>query len=238
MDTLAAVRLTAHLNALRHTPLSAEVAARAVVGEDAAHHVTDPEGLLGLDPLRASELDEALRAALLLVDADWVLVLPRPGATGVLAGPPALNAAAIEAGAVVLSASGGIAWLPHRVGPAVQWQVTACRPPRLSQTPAEADRALREVVLAAGRELAELELTPAERPDLTGIALPAGYGSRAQRAAARAWTLLQACEAALGDDGGVLHLHALQARSRVLNEVRRAATDVLCAAVSWTGRQG
>lgn len=236
METLAAVRLTAHLNALRHTPLSAEVAARAVLDTDTAHHVVDPDGLLGLDPLRANELDEALRAALLLIDADWVLVLPRPGATGALTGPPALNAAAIEAGAVVLSATGSLAWLPYRVGPAIQWQIAAARPPRLSMTAAEADRALREVVLGAGRELEELELAPSERPEVTGLSLPAGYGSRSQQAAARAWLLVQACEAALDDDRGVLHSHALQARTRNLTEVRRAAIDSLCAAVSWTGR--
>ena len=53
----AAFALTVHLNACRHSAISAEVGARGVIGDYTAHHVIDAEGLLGLDPLRATELD-------------------------------------------------------------------------------------------------------------------------------------------------------------------------------------
>ena len=52
------LRLVVNLNAALHAQLAAERAAAEVIGPDVAHHLVDPEGLLGLDPFRATDLDE------------------------------------------------------------------------------------------------------------------------------------------------------------------------------------
>lgn len=235
----AAVALTANLNACRHSVLSPEVAARAVVGNHAAHHVIDERGLLGLDPLAANELDSAIAAALLLVDSDWLLAMPRPGRLAPLAGPPDLTAAALAAGTVVLPAAGGPAWIPLAVGPAIQWTIVQAAPPKPVGGPAEVDRQLREVVLRAGRQLADLPLGSTDRPGIDGPPeLPGCYGPRAEKSLRRAWSLAHTMDAALADDGDTLHVYAIEARRQILNEVRNAAEETLCAVVSWTGAGG
>lgn len=235
MPVSAALALAAHLNACRHSPLSPEVAARAVVGDHAAHHVVDSDGLLGLDSMTASELDRAITAALLLVDSDWAVALPRPGRLAPLAGPPTLTTGALDAGAVVLPVAGGPAWIPRAVGPAIQWQILHSAPPRLTTTAAEADRQLREVVVHVGRRLADLPLGTSEEVDTPPPTLPACYGSRSQQLLARAWRLSRAAETALADDGDTLHVHAIGARRHALGELRDAAETALAAAVTWTG---
>lgn len=232
----AAVALTANLNACRHSVLSPEVAARAVVGNHTAHHVIDERGLLGLDPLAANELDSGIAAALLLVDSDWLLAVPRPGRLAPLAGPPDLTAAALTAGAVVLPVAGGPAWIPMAVGPAIQWSIASAATPKPVAGPAEVDRHLRQVVLRAGRRLEDLPLGSADRPESDGPPeLPSCFGARAEKSLARAWSLARAMDAALADDGDTLHVHAIEARREALNEIRNAAEETLCAVVSWTG---
>lgn len=236
MHLSAAVSLTAHLNACRHSALSTEVAARAVVGHDAAHHVIDAHGLLGLDPFTASDLDAAMTAALLLVDSDWILATPRPGRLIPLTGPPELSARALQAGAAVIADSGGVAWVPQAVGPAIQWSVLPSNRPLPAPNAAEADRRLRESMLHAGRTLADLPLGTAPRPDVDPPpALPPVYGRRAHQAVARAWQLVHALDVALNDDGDALHVHAIETRRRTLTDLRDAADIALSAAVSWTG---
>lgn len=230
----AAVRLTAHLNAVRHAATSPEVAARAIIGDDAAHHVTDPDGLAGLDPLRANELDIAIAATMVTHGGDWVLALPRPGHLAPLRGPASLTQAALGTGAAVVHAEGGLAWVPHRVGPAIQWRLYAAERPLLAATPAEAERRLSEAVLAAGAALAGLAPS-GERPEVAELTLPRSYGSRSHRAAHRAMLLWAATEAALADPTGLLHSHDVGVRDRALRDVHDAAADALCAAVSWVG---
>ncbi|GAB3697023.1 hypothetical protein [Mariniluteicoccus flavus] len=235
MPVYAALRLTAHLNAVRHAAMSPEVAARAVVADDAAHHVSDPDGLVGLDTLRASDLDRAIAAALVFHAGDWALALPRPGALAPLRGPAALTTAALEAGAAVVHVGGGLAWVPQPVGPAVQWRLYAAEPPLLTTTPGEADRQLSEAVLEVGRQLAELDLASGQRPDVPEVVLPRCYGGRAQKSAHRALLLWEATGAALDDDSAVLHSHAIGSRAAALRRVHAAAAEALCAAVSWVG---
>lgn len=235
MPVSAALALTAHLNACRHSPLSPEVAARAVTGDHAAHHVVDSDGLLGLDTVRATELDRAIKAALVLVDSDWAVALPRPGRLAPLAGPPTLTAGALDAGAVVLPVAGGPAWVPRAVGPAIQWQVLYAAAPRLTDTAADADRRLREVVVHVGRRLSDLPLGTVEEDDAPAPILPSCYGSRSQQLLARAWRLSRAAGTALADDGDTLHVHAIGARRHALGELRDAAETALAAAVTWTG---
>ncbi|MVA77184.1 hypothetical protein GC722_14290 [Auraticoccus sp. F435] len=235
MPRLAAITLVTHLNALQHTPLSSEVAASLVAHGDVAHHVVDADGLLGLDPLRSSDLITALRAVQLVAPGSWQLALPRPGALGVLRGPVALNRAGLETGAVVVHASGGWAFVPHRVGPAVQWRVLAAERPFPSPSAAECERALSAELLQAAGTLSELDAPSGTRPDvdLPGPLLAAAYPARQQRAAERALRLLLVAEAGLADDRDVLHSFAVQKRADVLRRLQAAAADALCAACAW-----
>ena len=57
------LRLVVNLNAALHAQLAAERAAAEVIGPDVAHHLVDPDGLLGLDPVRATDLDEGFGPA-------------------------------------------------------------------------------------------------------------------------------------------------------------------------------
>ncbi|MGO1975438.1 MAG: hypothetical protein ACTH2Q_20960 [Propionibacteriaceae bacterium] len=235
MQLLTAIRLTTHLNALRHGLVSPEVAARTVVGADTAHHVVDPEGLLGLDTFAANGLEEALVAAGPFEPEGWVLTLPRPGALGALRGPAEMTTAALEAGAAVIGLSGSLAFVPHVVGTAVQWQVFPANRPFPPPSPYESERELAQAVLTAGTALEELDrIETGDRPELdTPVVLPAGYSPRQQSAATRAHRLVQACELALDDDSGVLSSHAIERRQSTLRELLAAASAALCAACTW-----
>src|SRR3954451_20886476 len=103
--------MTVNLNAVVRFQVSVAEAAVAVVGADVAHHVVDPEDLLGLDPLRATPLETALpviaapgalpgrapwgapplepaRRVIAAQEPEmWVLPLPVPGSPGSLRGP-------------------------------------------------------------------------------------------------------------------------------------------------------
>lgn len=240
MQLLAAIRLTTHLNGLRHGLVSPEVAARTVVGVDTAHHVVDPEGLLGLDSFAANGLEDALVAVGPFEPEGWLLTLPRPGALGALRGPVELNTAALEAGVAVVGLSGSLGFVPHVVGTAVQWQVFAGNRPFPPPTPYEAERELAQTVLATGAALSEVDLISSDlmdsgkRPDLDApVRLPAGYSSRQQAAAERAHRLITACEYALADDGGALSSHAIERRQLALRELLSAASAALSAACTW-----
>ncbi|RCK70527.1 hypothetical protein DT076_03550 [Desertihabitans brevis] len=234
MPRLAAIALATHLNTLQHTPLSAEVAASQIAHGDVAHHVVDADGLLGLDPLRATDLLDALRAVQLLAPGSWLLALPRPGALGVLRGPVELNSAALEAGAAVVHEGGVCAFVPHRVGPAVQWRVLRAHRPFPVPSSAETERALSTELLRAADALAELQAASGQRPQLLdGPVLAPGYPARQERAAERALRLVQVTEAGLSDDREVLHSFALQRRTELLRRLHTVASDALCAACAW-----
>lgn len=231
----AAIRLTAQLNLLRTTATSVEVTARAVTGDDPAHHVVDPAGILGLDPLNAVELDTALAATRLFAPGPWLLAVPRAGAPGLLRGPAALNSAAIEAGAAVVAEQGRCAFVPQSVGNAVQWRIHDAAPPAPAPGPYEAERALSEAVLAAARVLDEIGGAGGERPASPAGLLPAAYPARSRRAADRAAGLLLAAEAGLDGASAAWSSHAVEVRSRELRALRDAAAEALCAAVAWPG---
>lgn len=238
MPQLAAIALVTHLNTLQHTPLSAEVAASQVSEGDVAHHAVDPEGLLGLDTVRANDLATTLRAVQLLAPGSWLLSLPRPGHLSGLRGPVALNAAALAAGAAVVHEGGGWAFVPHRIGPAVQWQVAAAEQPFPSPGAAEAEQALSVELLQAAQVLSALGAPSGARPvtELEQPLLAAGYPARQQRSAERALRLLRVTQAGLSEDRDVLSSFAVQQRAGVLRRLQAAATDALCAACAWPGR--
>lgn len=242
MTLLASIRLVTHLNVLRdagRSPQAAggvpspEVAARIVQSTDAAHHVSSPDGLLGLPPDHASELDHAIAAALGHGSSDWVLARPRPGRLGPLRGPVALTRAALEAGAAVIPRDGGPSWVPRRVGPAVQWSIMSSERPFPPVAAAEAEHALTLAMLGATEELDRLGMVSGRRPRGTDLLMPQAYPARQRRAADRALRLVEACEAGLADESGLLHAHAVETRARTLRALLNAALDSLEASCAW-----
>ena len=238
MTLFASVRLTRQLNATARqgigTATGADRAAAAVLGSDVAHHVLDPEGVVGLDPLRGTVLEDAWPHLASRERQGWLLALPAPGRLGVLRGPVELNRAALAAGSAVLGIASNVALVPVRVGPALQWGLHRAEHPAPPPTTYEAERALSETILTAGRTLARSDVasgpTPVAEPELG----PApGYPPRQRAAAERSARLLVACQTALDHDGGSLSSYEAAARRRELEAVRDAARDALCAAVSW-----
>ena len=158
MDALASVRLTANLNSMIKGQQSLEQAERAILGPDVAHHVLDPDGVLGLDPLAASSLDDALERLKWIEPEGWFLALPVPGSLGPLRGPAAFNRAALEHGEAVVASTAGVGLVPIRVGQAVQWRVYAAERPLAPTSPYDAERALNEMVLSAAAALSRLDV--------------------------------------------------------------------------------
>jgi hypothetical protein len=225
------VRLTRQLNAMINNQTDAARAATSVRGEDVAHHVVDPSGLTGLDPLRATSLLDALPRLVELGRSGWLLAVPTPGRLGPLRGPAEFNRAALAAGSTVLAMTGGLALVPHRVGRAVQWRVHAAELPAPPPSPSEAERTLSETILTAGRILERLDVAGGPAPDSEPELGPApGYPARQLHTAERAARLLVACGVALESDGASLTSYEVEARGRELRTVRAAAVDALCSA--------
>jgi hypothetical protein len=234
VNGLDSLRMTVNLNAIRSQQLSLPDAVAAVVGRDVAHHVVDPEDLLGLDPLRATDLADAFGPLAAREAESWVLVLPTPGSLGSLRGPKELNQTALNVGQAVIGISAGLALVPFRVGQAIQWRLYAAERPFAPPVPYDAERQLNEAVLTAARTLSNLDVAAGSRPrDSAAIDLPAAYSPRQHATAVRAVRLLSACDAALSSDGGAISAYEADIRFRELRSVRAAAAQALCAAASW-----
>lgn len=208
-----------------------------MTARDVAHHVIDPESLLGLDPWHATELAPALDAAVLLEPQGWVLVLPRPGHLGSLRGPVPTNTAALTAGAAVLGLTSGVAWVPSVVGAAVQWSLLRSATPLAGPTPSEAERAFSEGILTATTALRELDVAGGDRPDRRSwLTLPLPYDRRRQPGLDRALVLHHACLAAIQDDGAAISSYEIERRRRTVTSLVDLASDVVVAICSTPPR--
>jgi hypothetical protein len=234
---IAAVRLVSYLNAAGIDPTLRERAPFAVQGGDVAHHVVDPHGLVGIDPWLAEPLAEVFDSLVDHPGRPWLLALPGPGRLAPLQGPPELVRSALAVGVAVVAAGGGLALVPHRVGPALQWEVLPAERPGAVPTTYEAERELSETVLRAARELTHLDVAAGTRPADAALVLAPGYPPRQRAAADRAARLWTACSAALGDDGGSISAFEADRRREALRSVRDAAGQALVAAVSWLGAE-
>ena len=232
---LAAVRLVSYLNAAGLDPARAHAAPFAVQGADLAHHVVDPQGLIGVDPWTAVPLPEVFDELLAQPGRPWLLALPGPGRLAPLQGPPELVRAALATGIAVVTSGGGLALVPHQVGPALQWEVLPAERPGAVPTTYEAERELSEMVLQAARELADLDVAGGRRPTDLAIELAPGYSPRQRVAADRAARLWLACSVALEGDGTSISVYEADRRRAALRSVREAAAQSLIAAVSWLG---
>lgn len=227
--------MVGYLNAAGADPTLRERAPYAVQDADVAHHVVDPQGLVGIDPWQAAPLAEVFDTFVDHPGRPWLLALPSPGRLAPLQGPPALVRAAVAAEVAVITSGGGIALVPHRVGPALQWEVLPAERPGAVPTAYEAERELSETILRAARELTDLDVAGGVRPKDTAVALAPGYPPRQRLAADRASRLLAATTAALADDGTSISAYEADRRRAALREVRDAAAQALVASVSWLG---
>jgi hypothetical protein len=236
MESLASVRMTANLNSMIRRQQRLEQAERAIRGPDVAHHVVDPDGILGLDPLQASTLDAGLERLRDVEQQGWFLALPVPGSLAPLRGPGTFNAAALEHGEAVVASSAGVGLVPIRVGSAVQWRIFAAERPSAPASPYDAERALNEVIITAAAALSRLDVAGGPRPaEAPGPMLAPGYSSRQRATAERAARLLAVCDAALDHDGASISAFEADRRAGELRRIRARAGEALGAAVSWLG---
>lgn len=209
-------------------------ATAAVLGDDAAHDVV---GLLSDPlPLSAAWLElrrRGVRAA--------VVALPAPGDPVGLAGPADFNGDAVDAGEAVIALGAGLGFVPSIVGGGVFWNAYRARPPAATEPVREAERRLREQLIATGQELAALDVARwrpevaealAELRDGTDGELPPGYDPRAQRVAALAQRCLRIGDLALADDGAALTVGESDARRRSIEDLCRAARHAAVSACS------
>jgi len=241
----------------------------AVVGEDEPHVVepsagfTAPPWLPVPDPGYLSDLLVLLGAAGESHPVAVRCVLPVPGDVRGVPGPPALLAAAVQAGECVVldglpdgrGGASSIALVPEveefgpvdDVGVQVRWQAHHAEPllgTPLATSVAEADTAFRLALAEATAALEGLDLS-SWRPDATaglrsraqpdGQPLPPTLGARSLRLLTRAERVLAILEIAEADHGGVVTGWEAGRRSASLGELSRATRSAVVAAVSLAG---
>ncbi|MQY16441.1 hypothetical protein SRB5_66400 [Streptomyces sp. RB5] len=252
LDEPRSGRLAAWGNALIAGAVPPDTAVHEIVGDDARHRV---EGLPGEDtPVGLTLALGRLRA---LGASGLRVALPAPGHPLGLAGPPAFNAAALEAGEAVLVAGGpalGLVPEVYAVGPdgdehvEVTWRCSAVRdaPPADVPSLGEAERELAEAMREATEVLARLDVAgagPAARAALTayqaraeaGRREPApGYPPRATRVlelAQRVGALLAIAAAPQhAEHGGAVSASEITARREALRPLERTARRAQVAA--------
>lgn len=227
-----AISLAGTLNDLSLGRVNAAVAEAAIRDDERPHHVADPDGVLGLDPLAGTPLRLALAAVEGLGLTTWRLCLPRPGRPGGLRGPASVTVDAIDCGAAVVDQSGRC-WLPRPVGEAMQWSVMAANPPLAAPQPGEAAQLLNEAILDAERSLTRLDARAGQRPEPeVRDWLGEHYPRRNHQLLRQALGLHRACEAALEASSDVLTSHAVGVREAELRRLDEACLTAIEAAVS------
>ncbi|GAA1978660.1 hypothetical protein GCM10009798_44850 [Nocardioides panacihumi] len=215
----------------------------AVIGEDATHVVAGL-GALDLGVPRPDEAAETLLAGLARVRVEGAtgfgVALPVEGDPVGLGGPPAFNAAALEAGQAVVVSGAWIGLVPGRVGAAVTWHAHRAERRQLPDI-GEADRTLRRELSQAADALADLDVAR-WRPEVADrlmnlrhrphVAPPPGVPDRCVQLATRALQAAEIVELALEDDGGALSAYEIAARRDALRPLDRAARHGLVAAGS------
>ena len=227
----------------------ADLVVDAVVDEQATHAVAGLADLgLGGDP---TETLLGGLARLRVEGADCIgAVFGVEGDPVGLGGPPAFNAAALEAGEAVVASGtamaalrpgpGAVGLVPVVVGAATTWVASPAARRQLPDV-GEADRALRAALPAAADALAALEVAR-WRPEVADrlmdlrrrdpLLAPPGVPPRCVELAAKGLQAMDIAELALEDDGGALSAHEADARAAVLRPLAAAARRALVAACS------
>jgi hypothetical protein len=213
----------------------------AVVGADAAHHVSglpdEPDAvplILALGRLRGHGATGA------------GLALPVPGDPLGLAGPAPFNTAVLDAGQGVVLTGTDLGLVPVRAGAGVVWVTYAACSHRQVPDPSEARGALQRALLETGNRLAELDVAR-WRPEVadelmslrrqTDLAVPRAMSVRSTTLAALASRCRTIVSLALEDDGGALTAAESEQRRAALTPLDHAARRALVAACAfpWDG---
>lgn len=216
--------------------VSLDDARDSIVGGEAAHDVVGLPGetepvpmIMALGRLRAAGATAA------------GLALPVPGDPLGLAGPPAFNTDALEAGEAVVLAGAEVGLVPHVAGAGVVWTFQEACSRRQVPDVAEADTGLRQAVLVAAKSLAALDVAR-WRPEVADelmalrrtpdLAFPATWEARAVRLASLAVRCRTIVDLALDDEGGAVTAAEADARRAALTPLDHAARRGLVAACS------
>lgn len=207
----------------------------AVIGDDATHAVA---GLPGEDG--TVTLLGALAALRRAGATGFGCALPAPGDPLGLGGPPAFNAAALDAGEAVVVAGCDLGLVPTRVGAAVVWEASPAARRPLPDV-GEADRELRRALLESADALAALDVAR-WRPDVADelidlrrprpVAAAPGVPARCLDLAGRGLQALTIVDLALADDGGAVTAAEAEQRRAALQPLDRAGRRALVAAGS------
>lgn len=214
------------LDAVREGRTGPDELAVAVRGEAPRHLVV---GVPGREALELVELPAAL-------DGTVSLALPVPGDPLGLAGPPALNRVALEAGEAVLV--GELALVPEDDARTVVWRaLPAGRAPYVDERETALD--LRRALLEVTQRLVDLDVASwsPEVPDLLGnlrhrppLPLPPGLDQRRRETVERAVLCLEIVDLARAEEGGTVSAHEVAQRRTALGELGRAARHALVGA--------
>lgn len=254
LDIPRSARLAAWGTAWLQGQASVPGVVRAVTGDDEPHAVEPGDVLPGVADL------PALLAGLKTAGVPALrVVLPVPGDPVGLPGPPAFNAAALEAGECVVTAGGpawgavaevaefGSEWEP---GWQVTWHLHPVQPGRATPAMglAEAERALKEGLLAASDALDRLDvaavgpdaavrLRTVREAELPVGALPAGTPQRSLQVLATAGRLRAVLSLAAEDDGAAVNAWEAGERARALRELDGVCRRAVVAAVNAAADQ-
>lgn len=230
----ASLRLALWYDAWLAGAAAPDDAVAAIAGEG-VHHVVglpdEPEPVplgLALGLLRRAG---ATRAA---------LALAVPGDLVGLAGPPELNAAALDAGEAVVVEGAGVALVPRTAGRGTVWTMHQAQTRRPLPDPQEAAVTLRQQLLAAANTLAALDVArwrPEVADELIDLratrmryAAPAGLDSAAHALLEQGLRCLRIVDLAGEDDGGAVSAGEAEARRSALLPLARAARRAVVAA--------
>jgi len=173
------------------------------------------------------------------------LSLPVPGDLLGLAGPVALNMAAVDAGEAALFPGAGLALVPQVLGAGVFWHAHECHRALSVPDVRDSERHLRETLILAADRLTALDLAT-WRPQIAdalsvlrdqhAAPLPTGYSPAAMRLAALALRCRQIVALALADGAAGVTARDLARRDAALVDLDRAARHALVAACSQLPR--
>jgi hypothetical protein len=163
--------------------------------------------------------------------------LPAPGDPVGLAGPPAFNAAALDAGGAVLLTGTALGAVPVQVGGAVEWRCAPAHEP-LPLVPGEADQLLRRTLLEVTQRLVELDVA-SWQPDIPDALmnlrhrasppLPPSYDGRRRETVDRALLCLEIVALAGVAEPGAVTAAEMEQRRAALTDLDRAARRALVA---------
>jgi hypothetical protein len=221
--------------------------------DDVVKHVRgadEPHGVTGMGSQTSASLNEALLALRSGGATAMRVALPRPGDPGDLPGPAELTDAAVAAGEVALAVGIPYALVPRiePFGPPgdqghfVTWEWWDADPLTPAAGLDDSDRELRQTLLAASDQLAQLDV-PSWRPEVAQLLadlrsgasaapLPRPFPGKAQQVAARSARIMAIAQYALADDGGAVTGAAADARRAAISDLDAAARHALCSAAS------